>query len=84
VSRAPALLLAALAVLLPGTASACAVCFDPNAESQGAFVATTILLSVLPLAILFGVGLWLRRKLLDTERRHESARRHAASVASRP
>jgi hypothetical protein len=66
-----------LALLLPGAASACAVCFDPSEESRFAFVATTIFLSALPLAILFGVGVWLRRKVLDTERRHEEARTHA-------
>ena len=66
-----------LALLLPDAAAACAVCFDPSEESRFAFVATTIFLSVLPLAILLGVGVWLRRKVLDTERRHEQARTHA-------
>lgn len=76
---APATALAVLfAVLLPGVASACSVCFDANEETRWAFIATTVFLSALPLALLFGVGAWLRRKVLDTERRHDVARRNGA------
>ena len=51
-----------LLVGLPDAAQACAVCFDPRAESRFAFLATTVFLSVVPLGMVGGVGLWLRRR----------------------
>ncbi len=52
-----------LAVLVShGTALACAVCFDQDAESRVAFLATTALLTFLPLVLIgFGAWWWIRR-----------------------
>lgn len=61
-----ALLLLAAA---PDAAHACAVCFDAKEGTRMAFLATTALLSFLPLGMVAGTGLWLRKraKELDEE-----------------
>jgi len=43
---------------LPGPALACAVCGGSNDQTAGAFLASTLVLSALPLVMLFG-GVWL-------------------------
>lgn len=43
-------------------AFACAVCFDAKEGTREAFLGTTILLSLLPLAMVGGVILWLWRR----------------------
>lgn len=55
-------LLVALAAVAPADVWACAVCFDPREENRFAFLATTIFLSLVPLGMVGGVGLWLRRR----------------------
>lgn len=52
----------ALVFSLPGLALACPVCFDGPAESRAAFLATTAFLTLLPLGMLAGAGVWLRRR----------------------
>ena len=52
---------AALAALWPMTANACAVCFSGSPRIRIAFFNTTILLSLLPLGMIFG-GLWYLRR----------------------
>ena len=42
---------------LPAAAWACPVCFDPTAQNQTAYLASTIFMSLLPLALIGG-GLW--------------------------
>lgn len=59
--------LIALPVLLllaatPDVAHACAVCFDPRAETRIAFLATTAFMSLFPLSMVGGLGIWLRRR----------------------
>jgi hypothetical protein len=56
-----ALVLLAL-VALPDAAYACAACFDANDENRQAFIATTAFLTILPLGMVGGAGLWLRRR----------------------
>ncbi len=51
-----------LVAAFPDQAHACAVCFDPRAENRFAFLATTVFLSLFPLSLVGGVGLWLRRR----------------------
>jgi len=51
-----------LLVALPDTAHACPVCFDPREENRAAFLATTIFMSVVPLGMVGGLGMWLRRR----------------------
>jgi hypothetical protein len=51
-----------LLVAVPDAAHACSVCFDPREENRFAFLATTVFLSVLPLSLVGGVGLWLRKR----------------------
>lgn len=56
-----ALALAALLVL-PDAAHACPVCFDSSDENRRAFIVTTAFLTLLPLGMVGGVGLWLRKR----------------------
>jgi NADH:ubiquinone oxidoreductase subunit 3 (subunit A) len=60
-SRALALSAFAFVVLTPTITYACPVCFDANEANRTAFVATTIFLSTLPLAMVGGIALWVRR-----------------------
>ena len=64
-----------VAALHPETAQACAVCFDPEEESNGAFLRMTIFLSLLPLTAIGSVVFWLWRsnKNLQTELQLEAA-----------
>ncbi len=58
--------LVAAAVILtavsPEAAHACPVCFDRDDEARIAFLATTGLLTLLPLGLVVGTGVWLRRR----------------------
>jgi hypothetical protein len=56
-----------LLVALPEVALACPVCFDANDENRQAFLATTAFLSLLPLGMVAGAGLWLRKRSHDAE-----------------
>ena len=57
----------ALLAVLPEAVSACPVCFDSSDENRQAFLATTAFLSLLPLGMVSGVGLWIRKRLRDGE-----------------
>ena len=61
-----ALALLALATL-PEAALACPVCFDRDDEARIAFLATTGLLTLLPLGLVAGFGVWLRRRTREEE-----------------
>ena len=52
----------ALVFLVPDVAHACPVCFDPRDENRVAFLATTVFMSLFPLSMVGGVGLWLRKR----------------------
>jgi hypothetical protein len=58
-----------LLVVLPEAASACPVCFDSSDENRRAFLVTTAFLSLLPLGMVAGAGLWIRKRSreLDAE-----------------
>jgi hypothetical protein len=62
--RAPAAIAAALAAALPRLALACPVCMAADARRTSAYVATTVLLSLLPLAAIGGIGwvIWRRSR----------------------
>lgn len=49
-------------VLLPEVALACPVCFDSSDENRQAFLVTTAFLTLLPLGMVTGAGLWLRKR----------------------
>jgi hypothetical protein len=55
---------------MPNDALACAVCFVAKPESLMAYFGTGVLLSVLPLALIGGLAVWLYRqgKLHSEER----------------
>ncbi|MEX2465763.1 MAG: hypothetical protein WD995_02570 [Gemmatimonadota bacterium] len=60
---APVLTVALLLLaLLPDAAHACPVCFDARDENREAFLATTVFLSLFPLGMVAGVGLWIRKR----------------------
>ena len=52
----------ALVALLPEAAWACPVCFDSSDENRQAFLATTIFLSLLPLGMVAGAGMYVRKR----------------------
>lgn len=62
--RTTLIVFGALALLLvaPDVAHACPVCFDSSDENRQAFLVTTAFLSLLPLGMVAGAGLWIRRK----------------------
>lgn len=54
-----------LVLALPDVAHACPVCFDPREENRFAFLATTVFMSLVPLGMVGGLGLWLRKRARD-------------------
>jgi hypothetical protein len=70
------LVIAGLALLmvaiLPDVAHACPVCFDPDDSNRMAFLGTTVFLTVLPLGMVGGAGLFMRRRMREMD--EESAR----------
>ncbi len=47
---------------LPSAAYACVMCVGVTEEGRMAFVQTAVALSLLPLGMVGGVGIWLRRR----------------------
>lgn len=60
-----------LVAALPDVALACPVCFDARDENRQAFLATTAFLSLLPLGMVAGAGLWLRKRAREADARRE-------------
>jgi hypothetical protein len=60
-----------LVAVLPDVALACPVCFDARDENRQAFLATTAFLSLLPLGMVAGAGLWLRKRAREADGQHE-------------
>lgn len=58
-----ALALLALLLLAPEASQACAVCFSGRDETRVAFLVTTILMTLLPLAMIGALVLWLRQRV---------------------
>ena len=57
-------LVAALLLIAPGPALACPVCgLAGTDDSNSAYVAMTIMLSALPLGMIAGVAIWIRRRI---------------------
>jgi hypothetical protein len=59
--------LALCACLLPDSAAACSVCYAGAEESRKAFLLTTVLLSVLPLAMFGSLFWWFRRRFREAD-----------------
>jgi hypothetical protein len=60
--RRIAALVVLLLILAPDLAHACAGCIDLKSKNRVAFFVTTIVLSLLPLGMIGGMVLWLRRR----------------------
>ena len=54
--------------LWPDAAAACSVCYAGAEESRKAFLVTTLLLSMLPLAMFGSLFWWFRRRFREIER----------------
>ncbi len=67
----PVLVLAVLA-LFPDVVHACPVCFDARDENRQAFLATTAFLSLLPLGMVAGAGLWMRKRSREIDEEVDS------------
>lgn len=59
--------------LMPEVVLACPVCFDARDENRQAFLATTAFLSLLPLGMVAGAGLWIRRRTRELDELHGDA-----------
>ena len=74
-SRRGALGIVALALVVlaafPEVAHACPVCFDRDDEARIAFLATTGLLTLVPLGLVAGTGIWLRRRAREIAEEEE-------------
>lgn len=57
-----AIVVVAVAMLVPKAALACPVCFDPRDENRFAFLGTTIFLSLLPLGMVGAMVTWVRQR----------------------
>ena len=69
------LVLAALVAALPRAAEACAVCLSGREDdNQRAFLAGTILLSTLPVAMIGGIAWYIRRRAREIAAREAAAR----------
>ena len=66
------LLVVAFLALLPDVVYACPVCFDSRDENRQAFLATTAFLSLLPLGMVAGAGLWMRKRSREIDERIDS------------
>ena len=60
-----------LIAALPDVALACPVCFDARDENRQAFLVTTAFLSLLPLGMVAGAGLWLRKRAREVDAERE-------------
>ncbi len=67
-----------LLALFPDAAHACPVCFDSRDENRQAFLATTVFLSLFPLGMVAGVGLWVRKRSRQLDEQDASAVREEA------
>ena len=54
-------------LLLPEVTEACAVCFSGKEETRATYVGTTVFLSALPIAIVVGLGMMVRRRYVAPE-----------------
>ena len=54
--------------LTPALVHACPVCFSGNDANREAYTLTFLLLTVLPLAMIGGLVLWVRRRIREVER----------------
>ena len=63
----PASAAVALYLAAPGVAEACAVCFSATESNRGAFIGTTVFLTLLPLLMIGSVALYVRRRLREIE-----------------
>ena len=78
---------AALAVgmllVLPGTAEACAVCFQAKTDaSRIAFIATTAFMTVLPLLLIGGVAYWVRSRFVAAQTTDSTGEARVRSLGS--
>jgi hypothetical protein len=62
----PVLALLLLAAL-PEAGHACSVCFSATDENRAAFLITTGFLTLLPLGMVAGTGLWFKRRVRQIE-----------------
>ena len=65
-----------LLVALPDAAHACPVCFDSSDENRRAFMVTTAFMTLLPLGMVAGAGLWVRRRVRQIDEEGEGRETH--------
>jgi len=71
-----AVMISTAVLLVPRLAAACAVCFTGRAdETRVAFIATTGLMTALPLLLIGSLVWWLRRRAHQIRDEHASPKR---------
>tara|TARA_Y100001934_G_scaffold46032_1_gene55691 strand:- start:225 stop:452 length:228 start_codon:yes stop_codon:yes gene_type:complete len=60
-------LLVSMLLALPEAADACSVCFSGKEETRNTYVGTTVFLSALPIGIVLGLGMMVRRRYVAPE-----------------
>lgn len=60
-------LVMALLLALPSVGLACPACVDTTAENRAAFLQTAAALTLLPLGMVGGVGMWIRKRSREVE-----------------
>ena len=60
-----------LLAVVPDAAEACAVWFDAKDENRQAFLATTAFMSLLPLGMVAGAGMWMRKRSKEIDQELE-------------
>jgi len=67
-----AIVVVAVALLMPEVALACPVCFDPRDENRLAFLGTTIFLTLLPLGMVGAMVTWVRQRSRKLDEEEET------------
>jgi len=67
-----AVVVVAVALLMPEVALACPVCFDPRDENRLAFLGTTIFLTLLPLGMVGAMVTWVRQRSRKLDEEEET------------
>ncbi|MBN1204765.1 MAG: hypothetical protein JXB05_07565 [Myxococcaceae bacterium] len=76
--------LAAGVLLLSSAASACPMCMSTQESNRAAYIAGSLLLTLLPLGMLIGLAVYLRRRMREQEREDDAARTATARATPSP
>ena len=76
--------LAAGVLLLASAASACPMCMSTQESNRAAYIAGSLLLTLLPLGMFISLALYLRRRMREQEREDDLARTATSRATPSP